>query len=325
MRRTILMSVALLVAGVLSAQRAVYTQTPSNPNLVSYKVKDAFTFLVLGDWGRNGEFYQTPVAEQMARASKTLDADIVVSTGDNFYPNGVRSVQDPQWWQSYENIYGNFYLNIPWLVSLGNHDYYGNYEAQIEYSGISRRWIMPDKYFTQTYTLKSGKKILFIVIDTNPFVQKYQNYKEMIGENVKKQDTQAQLAWLENQLKTKEKEVQWVFVVGHHPLYSGGKRIAEPETEDIRKVFEPIFQKYSVDAYFCGHEHDLQVIQPKGIKTVQYLSGAGSEIRPTGKREGTRYAVSDGGFMSVSVTDKLVKTTIINANGEALYSEEIKK
>ncbi|MDO5616540.1 MAG: metallophosphoesterase [Cruoricaptor ignavus] len=312
-------------ATVFSNAQTFY-ETPENPLLKEQKLKGAFSFILIGDWGRNGEFHQKPVSNQMAIASKTLGADIVVSVGDNFYPDGVMSTQDPQWKYSFEDIYPQYDLNKPWLVALGNHDYYGNYEAQIEYSKISRRWVMPSTYFSKTYKMKDGKsEILFLIIDTNPFVSKYSNYKGMISENVKKQDTAAQLAWLENQLKNKSENVKWVFVVGHHPLYSGGVRKTAEETEDIKKVFEPIFQKYKVDAYFCGHEHDLQIIQPKGIFTTQYLSGAGSAIRPSGEREGTKFAVSDGGFMIFSVTDKMLKSQTINGEGKILFTYEQKK
>lgn len=268
--KNILIKILLVVFVLPLTAQSTYYETPDNEALKALNVKESFTFLVMGDWGRNGEFYQKPVAEQMASASKTMDAELVISVGDNFYPSGVRSVQDPQWKQSFEDVYHQYYLNIPWLVALGNHDYYGNYEAQIEYSKISRRWTMPSTYYSKTYKMKNGKKILFLIIDTNPFVQKYYDYEGITSENVKKQDTQAQLQWLENELKNKDNDVQWVFVAGHHPLYSGGKRINAEETEDVRKVFEPIFQKYEVNAYFCGHEHDLQIIQPKGIKTVQF-------------------------------------------------------
>lgn len=315
---------SIFFATSVSAQE--YYEPPVNSDLKKYEVKDALNFLVVGDWGRNGEFHQKPVANQMNIASKTIGADFVVSVGDNFYPNGVMSVQDPQWKQSYEEIYSQYDLNLPWYVALGNHDYYGNYQAQIDYSKISRRWYMPSTYYSATLKLPEKKgKVLLVVIDTNPFVSKYTDYKGMIGENVKKQDTGAQLRWLENELSNKSKEIKWVIVVGHHPLYSGGIRKTAQETEDIRKVFEPIFQKYKVDAYLTGHEHDLQVIQPKGMHTVQFISGAGSAIRPSGEREGTKFAVSDGGFMSFSLTEKEMAVQVINGKGAVLYHQTFRK
>ena len=62
-------------------------------------------FLILGDWGRNGEKDQTDVAAQMAIAAKELDAKFIFAVGDNFYENGVKSVDDPQWQSSFEKVY----------------------------------------------------------------------------------------------------------------------------------------------------------------------------------------------------------------------------
>lgn len=319
-----LLVVALFIGGLVNAQE--FYETQENPALVQYKTKDALNFLVFGDWGRNGEFHQKPVSNQMNIASKTLGARFIVSVGDNFYPDGVISTQDPQWKYSFEDIYPQYDLNMPWLIALGNHDYNGSIEAQIDYSKVSRRWILPSNYYSKTFKLpKNEGEVLFLVIDTNPFVSKYATYDGMMSENVKKQDTAAQLQWLKSELQNKSKNVKWVVVVGHHPLYSGGARKTSDETEEIRAVFEPIFQQYKVDAYLTGHEHDLQIIQPKGIHTVQYLSGAGSAIRPSGEREGTKFAVSDGGFMAFSLTEKMLNVQVVNGKGEVLHSSSIKK
>ena len=319
-----LLFVLLTFSPVLKAQE--HYELPSNPELKVFENEDALNFLVLGDWGRNGEFFQKPVARELAKASKTLDTEFIISVGDNFYPVGVQSTLDPQWRQSFEDIYFQFDLNKPWYSVLGNHDYYGSIDAQIEYSSISRRWNMPAPYFKETFDLPEGDgKVLFLFIDTVPFIQKYRNRSGMMQDNLKKQDTTAQLNWLKSELKNKAKDVKWVFVVGHHPLYSGGKRKVAEETEDMRKIFEPIFQQYKVDAYLTGHEHDLQVIQPKGIHTVQFLSGAGSEIRPSGEREGTLYAVSDGGFLSFSLLSREMTVVAVNGDGKVLYLRSFKK
>lgn len=303
-----------------------YHEEQKNPELVRFENSNALNFLVLGDWGRNGEFFQKPVSREMSKASKTLDSEFIISVGDNFYPDGVQSTQDPQWKISFEDVYYQHDLNKPWYVVLGNHDYYGSIEAQIDYSNISRRWNMPAPYFEQKYELEEGDgEILFLFIDTVPFIEKYRNSTGVLKANVDKQDTAAQLKWLEERLTNRSKNTKWVFVVGHHPLYSGGKRLDAPETEEIRKIFEPIFNKHKVDAYLTGHEHDLQVIRPKGKYTTQFLSGAASEIRPSGQREGTLFAVSDGGFFSFSVEENAYTVVAINHEGKVLYSQKFTK
>src|SRR5580692_6262701 len=97
-------------------------------------------FVVIGDWGRRGRWHQREVATQMGRTAATLGSQFVISVGDNFYENGVDSVTDPYWRTSFEQIYTDPALMTPWYITLGNHDYRGNVEAQLAYSGPTGRW-----------------------------------------------------------------------------------------------------------------------------------------------------------------------------------------
>ena len=104
----------------------------------------AVSFLVVGDWGHAGEGAQRAVAAQMAAAARSTKADFVISVGDLFYPDGVASVDDPQWRTSFEDVYAQFALYIPWYVVLGNHEYRGNPQAIVDYGRRARRWRMPE-------------------------------------------------------------------------------------------------------------------------------------------------------------------------------------
>src|ERR1700740_1068049 len=75
-------------------------------------------FLVIGDWGRDGAQHQRDVAVQMGKAAAELGSRFVMSVGDNFYDNGVQSVSDPQWQSSFEQVYTDPALQIPWYVAL---------------------------------------------------------------------------------------------------------------------------------------------------------------------------------------------------------------
>ena len=52
------------------------------------------TMLVLGDWGDTLLPGQQQVADRMAEWAEVNSPQFIISTGDNFYPNGVRSVDD---------------------------------------------------------------------------------------------------------------------------------------------------------------------------------------------------------------------------------------
>lgn len=327
--RSHLLSAAILLAvsnrsDAQSYQEEIYSgyQGGINKNL---KLTDkSVNFIVMGDWGRMGGFHQKAVADQMGITAVTAGVDFVISVGDNFYPNGVQSVQDPQWRTSFENVYNSVNLHEDWIVALGNHDYRGNIQAQIDYSKISRRWKMPSAYYDTLIDLKGGKKLHLIVMDTNPFIEKYHveaNEHPQVGQ----QDTARQMIWLEDRLRLDHPDIQWKMVVGHHPLYSGGKRKGTSEVSDFEKRFGPIFEKYKVDAYITGHEHDLQVVRPGQGRTLQFLSGAASEVRPTGDTEGTKFAAAEPGFMLFSLTKDQLLVQVVRADGTVLYEHDVKK
>ncbi|WP_430612921.1 metallophosphoesterase [Flavobacterium sp. JP2137] len=286
---------------------------------------ESLNFLLMGDFGRFGQYYQKEVAEQMGKAAMTTDADFTISVGDNFYPNGVQSTTDHQWISSFEDIYKNISLHHDWYVTLGNHDYRGNIQAQLDYSNLSRRWNMPDKYYSKTFSLKNGDKILMVFMDTNPYIKSYHDPESSMYENISAQDTAAQTLWLISQLQNKDAAIKWKIVVGHHPLYSGGKRKKSPDTIAFAAQFADIFDRYQVDAYLCGHEHDLQIIKPEGRYTTQFLSGAASEVRPSGQTEGTLFAQAEAGFMTFSISEKDMLIQVVNARGEIINTSEIKK
>lgn len=286
----------------------------------------ALNFLVIGDWGRCGEFFQKEVAEQLAFASVSGNASFIISTGDNFYPKGVKSVDDPLWTKSYENVYSHYSLQKEWYVVLGNHDYKINPDAEVEYSKKSSRWIMPSRYYSVKMPIDGDTSIkaLFVFMDTNPFIEKYYNDSEY-GKMVKGQDTAAQKQWLAKVLSDNDPTIKWKFVVGHHPLYTSGKRIKSPETFQFRKTMEPVLKQYGVDAYICGHEHQLEYIKPEGC-THHFISGAGSEARDVkGHLPESKFKASDHGFMLFSVAPTKLKFQVINWEGKILYQQDLKK
>ncbi|XLP08731.1 metallophosphoesterase [Alteromonas marina] len=280
---------------------------------------DAVSFLTLGDWGRNGHFYQKHVAKWLDIASYQLDAEFIATTGDNFYDNGIASIDDPYWLSSYENIYHQPHLFIDWYPVLGNHDYRGNWQAQIDYSTKSRRWEMLAQYYSKTLKLDDGSSALLLFIDTSPLNPDYAD--ETKYQKAYSQGASEQLAWI-NTMLAKE-QYTWKVVIGHHPLYSSGKRYGK--TEAIKDVLEPIFHNHGVNLYIAGHEHDLQHNQLPGDDLVHVVSGGGSEVRPVGNYDFTQFAKSTGGFVSVSVTAKNIFLNYIDHNGKTIYTHTMNK
>lgn len=277
---------------------------------------DSLNFMVIGDWGHNGHFYQKEVAHQLEIAMYQTDADFIVSTGDNFYPNGVASVNDPLWQSAYEDIYHGPHTFEDWYVVLGNHDYLGNAQAQIDYTKKSQRWQLPARYYSKTFVLENNEQVLMVFLDTNPIQPEYKTrdkYRSTQGQGYK-----TQLTWLETQLAGSD--AKWKIVVGHHPLYSSGKRFGR--NQGLRDILEPIMERHNVQAYIAGHEHDLQYNQPENSNIAHFVSGGGSEARFVKQREFTRYAEATPGFLSVSINGETLKVSAINHLGEVRFSTE---
>jgi len=274
-------------------------------------------FIVFGDWGRKGELDQVEVATQMAVAAKLTGARFVISVGDNFYENGVASVDDKQWQTSFENVYHEKSLQVPWQVILGNHDYHGNCDAQLAYAGTSPRWRMPARYYLRSEKIDGNTTVDFFYIDTTPMIKGYyKESKENTRPNVITQDVPGQMAWFRNALAAST--AQWKIVVGHHPIYSGGEHGDTPEL--IENIL-PLLLEHKVQAYFNGHDHDLQHLQA-GTANL-FCSGAGSQFRATSETGHTKFAKACSGFTTVALQADEMRVRMIDSNGTLLYTATV--
>ena len=102
----------------------------------------------------------------MGREAERIGSAFTISVGDNFYEEGVRSTEDPKWAALFEQIYTAPALQSRWDVILGNHDYRGDVQPQIDYSGNSPRWRMPARYYSRRETLADGTAVDFFYLDT---------------------------------------------------------------------------------------------------------------------------------------------------------------
>lgn len=286
------------------------------------KLDKGLNFIVMGDWGRNGENYQKEVAASMGKAAHDMDARFVITTGDNFYPYGVQSPQDYHWISSFETIYTAQSLHVKWFPVLGNHDYGTNPDAEVAYSKISSRWTMPARYYSQKYRLDDGSEALFIFLDTDP-IEKHLAGRPNDKVKYPAGAVNAQKKWLENLLATST--AKWKIVVGHHPLYTGGWRKDDPDTKKMKEFLGPIFEKYKVDLYLCGHDHHLEYTKPVGY-THYILSGAASEARPAAIHpDGGKFAIAEQGYATISLTAKQALLQFINYKDVILYTTTIEK
>jgi len=278
---------------------------------------DALNFIIFGDWGRNGEKDQLDVAAQMAITAAASKAKFIISAGDNFYENGVESVTDKQWQTSFEKVYAAPSLQVPWHVILGNHDYHGNCEAQIAYSKVSPRWNMPARYFTRTENIDAKNTVEFFYLDTTPM--KGNDDLAVPLFHLHGQDTSKQIAWLESALAAST--APWKIVVGHHPIYSGG---THGDTPFLIKHVLPLLEKYKVQAWFNGHDHDLQHLQTGTSHVLNmFCSGAGSKVREPQMTTRTKFAKGCSGFTALALTAEKLDVRMIDDKGQLLYTTSV--
>jgi tartrate-resistant acid phosphatase type 5 len=310
---------ASLVGPFIASAKSEITHLQSD-DLSPSVLQDDYTlhFMAIGDWGRNGEYDQLQVAQQMGLWGVSHPNNFVISVGDNFYPKGVISEQDPLFHYSFENVYTAHSLQCDWYPVLGNHDHLADADAQVRYSKVSRRWDMPATYYSKEISLSKDvnikDKVLFIMIDTDSFMHED-----------KEEYSATQIAWLKNTLANASADVKWKIVVGHHPCYTAGPRINNYDTLTVRQKLAKIFDDYKVDVYLSGHDHSLQHLKPDNF-VHQFISGAGSELTAvTPGVPGSRFQASENGFMYFSLDSNRLNVKAINNIGTMLYETELTK
>ncbi|KAJ6748947.1 TARTRATE-RESISTANT ACID PHOSPHATASE TYPE 5 [Salix purpurea] len=283
------------------------------------KTDGKLSFLVLGDWGRRGDFNQSEVAHQMGRIGEKLDVDFVVSTGDNFYDDGLTGEQDKAFEESFTQIYTAKSLQKQWYSVLGNHDYRGNAEAQLSLHlrKIDSRWLC-----LRSFIVNAELAEIFFV-DTTPFVKSY--FTDAKGHTYDWRGIGNPRAYIANMIKDlkvalRESSAKWKIVVGHHSIRSIGHH---GDTKELVSKLLPILKDNNVDFYMNGHDHCLEHISDTESPLQFLTSGAGSkawrgDIKEQ-KTEGVKFFYDGQGFMSVQLTRSAAEMAFYDVSGNVLH------
>ncbi len=255
--------------------------------------------LVFGDNG-TGDENQMKVAAAMQKFCEENGCDLALMLGDNIHPQGVRSVDDPQFVNKFEKPHEG--LCIPFYAILGEHDWgrkdeMYNWKAQIEYSQRSSRWRMP----SDVYSLTIGD-VKILALNTNVL-----------------DSSQAQVDWLKRELENSQ--ARWNLVMGHKPIHSYGYH---GDTDFMTALVLPLLCARA-DLYLAGHEHNLQALKADcGLPLL--ISGAAGKLRPE-KETGPRslFAAPELGFTYLRVKDDVILVQMVSAEGKILYSSAVPK
>jgi len=293
-------------------------------SLVAATSPEPLHFLALGDWGwadpglerefpvvRRYATLQRSVATAMAHYAESEKIQGIISVGDNFYPNGVTSVQDPRWVNSFEKVYEAKSLQVPWYVALGNHDFETNYQAQIDYTAVSKgHWVMPARYFSRDFP---EANLHLIVIDNCSLSPTWGvNYGTAAGQEF----AQKEWAWLEAELA---KPARWKIVVGHVPVRSHG---LHGEDEAFSPRAAALFQKYGVQLYLNGHDHHAEVVRDHGVTYV--TCGNSADLYPVLSTKDSDFIGTYAGFTAFKIYPDRLELKLVDTAGQVRYVQEIK-
>lgn len=285
----------VLASRDLCVPHALHSSQVSHENVP----RPSFSFLVVGDWGRDGMCCQNDVAIEMARLANLTNPAFIVSTGDNFYLKGIVASSDAQVDRSWRDVFIKPHVSLQreWKVVLGNHDYEGNPIAQTVLSTTDKYWHMPSQYFFET---AADGAIFIAFLDTTSMFYKPDQMSVFHKDGTTSEYKAKQLTALETALS--HSVAPWKIVVGHHPLISSGQNsLSELDNlRQMRNTLLPIFKRHKIAAYFCGHEHVLEHDLIEGVHL--FISGAGSKIVPIYRRwPETVFTLNRQGFLQVSL------------------------
>lgn len=272
------------------------------------------SFVAIGDWGRDGGDRQPDVAAAMAAAAAAVDSRFVVSVGDNFYPAGVASADDPQWRTSFEDVYHQPALQTPWYVALGNHDHRGEPDAQVAYARRSKRWRMPSRHYVAAASQTGIPGLDLFVLDTAPMLPMR---GDLIAETLRLRFSagrrEEQMEWLDGALG--HSKAPWKVVIGHHPIHTGGRH---GEPSELVTDLKPLLEKHGVQAYIAGHDHVLQHIRRESVDYI--VTGSGASAGPVRTVKGTRFKASREGFAVFTVHPEVMTLEFRDFAGRSLYT-----
>lgn len=247
---------------------------------------------VTGDTGSGS----ADVAGGIARVHAREPLDGIVLTGDNFYPCGVRSPEDPRWSLARPLTK----VGVPVYPVLGNHDFCGGAkpDAQIAATGVIENWTFPGRQYVARSPVAD-----FLFVDTTPLVKGKKNDVERAIRNA-----------------FEGSRAPWRVVVGHHPVVSSGYHGYFPREEVSRmRAMIPALREAKADLYVCGHDHHVELLRGRMLHLV---SGAGSKPIPPIKLRTTTVFPEEVrreriGFAVLEITAARVRVRFYDAKGRA--------
>lgn len=260
----------------------------------------------MGDWGEDTDA-QREVASELSKYARAELAPLaaLLLCGDNFYFK-LTGVDDPRWQSLFEQTYDPKTLGIPFYACLGNHDYDGdNLRIELAYSRRhpGSRFKLPAEWYR--VDLPNDKPLVTVILlDSNK-------------ENVTELQWNQQAQWLDKELAGPR--APWTICVAHHPLFSNGFFWGNGP---LQHDWGALFQKYKVDFYLCGHEHDIEHLEiPDWFTSFVIDGGGGAHPHPL-SRDDRGFSREAFGFVNFDLTPDKTTVTFIGTDGKPMHTFE---
>lgn len=211
-----------------------------------------------------GDYSESIYTLAVSNLVTTLNADIIITTGDNNY--GAADYEDnvAQYYGTFVGGYSGQFPSGPsvsnnrFFPSLGNHDWddtgISAYQSFFTLPGISTGSSGNERYYDFIYG-----PVHFFCIDSDPH--------EPDGRN----STSVQAQWLQTQLAAST--ACWKIVYMHHPPYSSSGRHGSTPT------MQWPYEAWGASAVLAGHDHIYERIHRDdnndGKIMMYFVSGAG--------------------------------------------------
>lgn len=250
-------------------------------------------FAVIGDYGQAGE-----IAATVAGLVKSWNPQLIITTGDNNYPNGAAGTIDDNIGQyyaefihPYQGEYGPGAQENRFFPSLGNHD-----------------WQTADLApYLDYFTLPGNERYYDFVRDPVHFFALDSDSREPDGVSI--DSVQAQ--WLRERLTASQSP--WRIVYMHHAAYSSGRH---GSTEWMRWPFA----EWGASVILAGHDHVYERLEVEGLSYITNgLGGHPARYVFLLPRQGSQVRYNDEhGALLVEATEKDLLLQFIAVSGEVI-------
>lgn len=247
----------------------------SQPVDLQAKVSAAFRFVAYGDTRftnpNNTEASNPSVRRALVQGIDAAHPAFVSIGGDIAY-NG----NDPNDWKTWDEETSAWRQhNITVYPALGNHDLHG--DLKVALGNYFQRF--PDLHGSRYYSVRAANTLM-LVLDSS--------LDEVSG---------PQGEWLAGKLDHIPADVDFVFLVMHHPPYTsssdskmfGGGHSARSAEQDLAKMLEARQQRTAARiVVFAGHVHNYERHEHGGV-TYFVTGGGGAHAYPIERAPGDLY------------------------------------